>query len=144
MNSVITTAAPRGCEQPPAGQWRCGLLEEDDIQGAVALYGGSPRTPRRHCPKVPPKLKPPPPPPPQPPAPHSAAGAVEVFSDAESSSRVTVAWLNAESERVRQAVVARAPGRCPTKPDGLERRTVRADPGVAGRATFPHDLVPSC
>lgn len=144
MNSIITAAAPKQCEQPPAGQWRCGLLEEDDIQGAVALYGGTPRPPREFCPKVPPKPKPPPPPPPQSPDRLSSAGAVEVFSDPGNSSRVTVMWLNDASERVRQAVVARAPGRCPKKPDGLERRTVPADPGGGGRATFPLDLVPSC
>jgi hypothetical protein len=145
MNSTITAAAPKRCEQPPAGQWRCGLLEEDDIQGAVALHGGTPRPPRSaYCPKVPPKPKPPPPPPPQAPDPLSSAGAVEVLSDPGSSSRVTVRWLNGASERVRQAVVARAPGRCPAKPDGLERRTVPADPGGEGRATFPLDLVPSC
>ncbi|MBA3420344.1 MAG: matrixin family metalloprotease [Thermoleophilaceae bacterium] len=145
MNSTITAAAPKGCEQPPAGQWRCGLLEEDDIEGAVELHGGTPRPPRRaYCPKVPPKPKPPPPPPPQAPDPLSSADAVEVLSDAASSSRVTVRWLNGASERVRKAVVARAPGRCPAKPDGLERRTVPADPGGEGRATFPLDLVPSC
>lgn len=142
MNSTITAAAPARCEQPPAGQWRCGLLEEDDIQGAVKLYGGTPQPPRPYCPKVRPKPKRPPPPR-QPPDPLSSADAVEV-SDLGSSSRVTVSWLNGTSERVRQAVVARAPGRCPAKPDGLERRTVSADPGSEGRATFPLDLVPSC
>ena len=40
MNATINASAPVRCEQPPANQWRCGLLEEDDIQGAVALYGG--------------------------------------------------------------------------------------------------------
>ena len=141
MNSVITAAAPKNCPQPPAGQWRCGLLEKDDIEGAVALYGGSPRPARRYCPKVP---KPPPPPPPQPRDPLSSAGAVEVVPDTGGSRRVTVTWLNGASDRIRQAVVARAPGRCPTRPDGPERRTVPADPGGPGRATFPLDLEPSC
>lgn len=151
MNSTITAAAPARCRQPPAGRWRCGLLEEDDIQGAVKLHGGTPRPPRRtYCPKVPPKPRPPPPPPPEPlepPDPRdplSSGGAVEVLSDPGSSRRVTVRWLNGASERVREAVVARAPGRCPAKPGGLERRTVPADPGGEGRATFPLDLVPSC
>ncbi len=148
MNSTITAGAPARCSQPPAGQWRCGLLEEDDIQGAVKLHGGAPRPPRRaYCPKVPPKAKAkpkPPPPPPQRPDPLSSVGAVRAISDAGRSRRVTVRWLNGASERIRQAVVARAPGRCPAKPDGLERRIVPADPGGEGRATFSLALVRSC
>ncbi len=58
MNATINASAPVRCEQPPANQWRCGLLEEDDIQGAVALYGGRAEPPRRaYCPKVSPKPK---------------------------------------------------------------------------------------
>lgn len=142
MNSTITASAPVRCEQPPAGQWRCGLLEKDDVRGAVGLYGGSVDLQGpRYCPKVPPKPKAPPPPPP---VPLSPAAAVLVTSEPGSSSDVTVRWLNGDSERIRSVVVARARGRCPAKPAGLERRTVDAEPGVEGRATFELELESAC
>jgi Matrixin len=31
------------CPDPPAGKWRCRLLERDDVEGAVHLYGGTVR-----------------------------------------------------------------------------------------------------
>ncbi len=31
------------CPDPPAGKWRCRLLERDDVEGAVHLYGGAVR-----------------------------------------------------------------------------------------------------
>jgi hypothetical protein len=142
MNSTVTANAPRACPQPPAGQWRCRLLEKDDVRGAVALYGGRPDLPRRaYCPKVPPKPKPPPPPPPEP---LSPAGALEIDSDPGGSDTVTVRWLNGASERIRSAVVARAPGACPTRPAGLERRTVDAKPASEGQATFPLEVESAC
>ena len=142
MNSTITNAAPKSCPQPPASQWRCRMLEEDDVRGAVALYGGRPDLPSRaYCPKVKPKPKPPPP---EPPDPLTPAGAVRVSSDPGSSSRVTVRWLNSDSDRIRSAVVARAPGRCPAKPGGLEQRKVDARPGSQGSATFPLELESAC
>jgi hypothetical protein len=148
MNSTITASAPRSCQQPPPDQWRCAMLEKDDVRGAVALYGGSP-APRgpASCPKVAPKPAPPPPLPPVPPVapdPLAPAAAVQVSSEPGSSSEVTVRWLNGDSERVRSVVVARARGRCPTKPAGLERRTVDAEPGVEGRATFGLELESTC
>lgn len=32
---------PFNCPAPPRGLWRCRLLQEDDLRGAVKLYGGS-------------------------------------------------------------------------------------------------------
>lgn len=142
MNSTITAAAPIRCDQPPANQWRCGLLEDDDIAGAVKLYGGRANPPaRRYCPKVPPKPKAPPPPPPDPLTP---AAAVEVTSAPGESSRVLVRWLNGPSDRVRSVVVARARDRCPARPGRLERETVKADPGREGSVTFPLDVESAC
>ena len=142
MNSTITASAPVRCSQPPAGKWRCGLLEEDDVRGVVSLYGGRPEpSGRSFCPKVPPKPKPPPPPPPEP---LSPAGAVEVTSRPERSSRVSVRWRNGDSDRVHSAVVARARDRCPEKPADSESKTVAAEPGSEGRATFRLELASAC
>jgi hypothetical protein len=145
MNSTINASGPVRCDQPPANQWRCGLLEEDDIQGAVALYGGRPDPPRRaYCPKVPPKPKAPPPPPPAPPDPLTPAGGVEVTSEPGRSSRVRVRWLNGDSDRIRSVVVARARGRCPSKPGDLDAKTLDAEPGQEGTVSFPLELESAC
>ena len=50
MNPTGTWRGAKLC--PPAEQWewRCGLLEEDDVRGAVALYGGRVATGGRDCP----------------------------------------------------------------------------------------------
>jgi hypothetical protein len=142
MNSTITALAPRECPQPPAGEWRCRMLEKDDARGAAALYGGRPDLRRSaYCPKVPPKPKPPPPPPPEP---LSPAGALEIDSDPGLSDAVTVRWLNGTSDRIRSAVVARSPGACPTRPGGLERKTVDAEPGSEGEVTFPLEVESAC
>jgi hypothetical protein len=142
MNSKITASAPVRCEQPPAGQWRCGLLEEDDVRGAVELYGGAvDRSGPAYCPKVPPKPKAPPPPPP---VALTPAAAVLVTSEPGRSSEVTVRWLNGDSDRIRSVVVARDRGRCPTKPSGLERRSVDAEPGEEGRVSFGLQLESAC
>jgi hypothetical protein len=149
MNSTIVNGAPARCPQPPADEWRCGLLEEDDIRGAVALYGGAPLPPKRtFCPKVPPKPKPPPSLPPEPDSDGSqglgSIGAIEVTSDPARSRRVTVRWLNGESGRVRSNVVARAPGRCPRRPSEGEAKTVPAEPSAEGRVTFPLRIARTC
>jgi len=142
MNSTIVNGAPARCRQPPAGKWDCGLLEEDDIRGAVALYGGHPRLPRHEfCPKVPPKPKPPPP---LPPEDLSSAGGVEVTSAPARSDRVLVRWLNGDSSKLRAAVVTRAAGRCPDKPSEGDTETVRASPGTQGSASFGLELKRSC
>ena len=142
MNATITATAPIRCDQPPANQWRCGLLEDDDIAGAVKLYGGRANPPqRRYCPKVPPKPKSPPPPPPDPLTP---AAAVEVTSAPGESSRVLVRWLNGPSDRIRSVVVARARERCPARPNGLERETVKVTPGQEGSVTFPLEVESAC
>jgi hypothetical protein len=152
MNATITAAAPIRCDQPPAKQWRCGLLEEDDIRGAVELYGGRVDPPRpRYCPKVRPKPKPKPPPPlaPEPLTPAESvaltpADAIEVTSDPGSSTRVLVRWRNGESERIRSVVVARSRASCPSEPGDLERKTVNAVPGQEGTVTFPLELESVC
>ena len=141
MNSTIVNAAPARCSQPPAGKWRCGLVERDDIEGAVSLYGGRPRTPRRYCPKDPPKPKLPPPIEPEA---LSSAGAVEVSASSGDLSEVTVRWVNGSSDKIEAAVVARGEERCPRRPSGGEAKTVPAEPGFEGRATFPLEPERSC
>lgn len=47
MNPVGTVNGPTLCTEGASWTWDCGLLHADDVRGAVALYGGSPRPPRR-------------------------------------------------------------------------------------------------
>jgi hypothetical protein len=50
MNPTGTWRGAKLC--PPAEQWewRCGLLEEDDVRGVVAIYGGRVASVARDCP----------------------------------------------------------------------------------------------
>ena len=139
MNSVIVNGAPARCRQPPPGKWDCRLLEEDDVRGVVALYGGTPRLRGpKFCPKVQPKPKPPPPVSPE------SVGAVRVLPSFGRSPRVTVRWRNGDSAKIRASVVARARGHCPDEPSAGETKTVPAEPGSEGRVTFSLQLERSC
>jgi hypothetical protein len=48
MNPSTTGLIPGECRLQPEWRWHCGLLEADDVRGAVRLYGGrvKPRPPR--------------------------------------------------------------------------------------------------
>ena len=138
MNSTIVNDAPARCPQPPAGKWRCGLVGEDDVRGAVALYGGERRPPRRLlCPKFPQEQRREPR---RASASPSPAEAVEVQASYGRRGRVSVRWRNGEDERIRSAVTARDSERCPSKPSGDEAKSVPAKAGAPGEVTFP--LVP--
>lgn len=50
MNPTGTWRGPKLCPTKESWEWRCGLLEEDDVRGAVALYGGRVSTIARDCP----------------------------------------------------------------------------------------------
>lgn len=50
MNPTGTWRGAKLCTSPNAWEWRCELLEADDIRGAVALYGGKPAVRARNCP----------------------------------------------------------------------------------------------
>lgn len=43
MNSFLVDSHPERCAASPSGKWICRLLRSDDVRGAVALYGGTPR-----------------------------------------------------------------------------------------------------
>jgi hypothetical protein len=43
MNSYLVNYHPEHCAAAAAGKWICRLLRSDDVRGAVALYGGTPR-----------------------------------------------------------------------------------------------------
>jgi hypothetical protein len=74
----------------------CRLLERDDIQGAIKLYGGRVRTPTPpFCPKPPKK--------------------VERLSDPRAYS-VTLEWGNPRGGLFTHTTVARGKGKCPTSP----------------------------
>jgi hypothetical protein len=47
MNGRGTWSGAEHCRDEADWTWRCGLLEPDDINGAVALYGGRPSTTSR-------------------------------------------------------------------------------------------------
>lgn len=47
MNPSGSRLGPSSCTRAEPWQWRCRLLEHDDVAGAVALYGGTLRAPRR-------------------------------------------------------------------------------------------------
>jgi len=51
MNAVLLNGAPQRCAEPGRSRYRCGILEPDDVRGAVRLYGGTVRvTHREPCP----------------------------------------------------------------------------------------------
>jgi len=50
MNPTGTWRGAKLCPPAENWEWRCGLLEEDDVRGAVALYGGRVATVGRNCP----------------------------------------------------------------------------------------------
>ena len=130
MNSTIVNAVPSSCDSPPRFQWRCGLLEDDDVQGAVALYGGDARVDRgpRFC-----DLYPPP----------SPATGLTVRFDPATSSGIELTWRNAAGGRGRTVVVDHAPEVCPTRP-GERSRDLQATPGKLQSATFRLQLEPTC
>jgi hypothetical protein len=43
MNSYLVNLGPERCPSAPAGTWICRLLRNDDVRGAVKLYGGTVR-----------------------------------------------------------------------------------------------------
>ena len=47
MNSRLLWDHPFKCRAPAPGQWWCRLLTEDDIAGAVRIYGGTSKDPAR-------------------------------------------------------------------------------------------------
>jgi hypothetical protein len=46
MNSSSVNLSPRRCTPNRDWEWRCRLLERDDVRGAVRRYGGKVRRPR--------------------------------------------------------------------------------------------------
>ena len=53
MNSAIVGNHTEHCPAAPSGMWVCRLLRDDDVRGAVRLYGGSARPQRgpEFCPR---------------------------------------------------------------------------------------------
>ena len=47
MNSIVSYRGSALCGHGMPWEWRCQLLERDDVLGAIAFYGGSPRPQRR-------------------------------------------------------------------------------------------------
>jgi hypothetical protein len=53
MNSAGSYSGGVMCPRPQPWEWRCQLLEQDDVRGVVALYGGTVRPQRRASPTCP-------------------------------------------------------------------------------------------
>jgi hypothetical protein len=50
MNPATSGLKPSECPEQPEWQWRCRILEGDDVRGAVSIYGGRvKRRPRPFC-----------------------------------------------------------------------------------------------
>jgi hypothetical protein len=43
MNPTVGNDHTTKCPAPPPGMWTCRLLQQDDVRGAVSLYGGTVR-----------------------------------------------------------------------------------------------------
>lgn len=146
MNSSIIGEAPAGCPQPEPGMQGCSLLEEDDIQGAIALYGGAPRAGQssvlcdaRSAP-APPSAAPAPEPPPPPPPPLD----VSISLEPSSPERLTMRWQNPPGTGAKSIVVAADSQDCPSEPRGVARRVVEARPGLAQSIYLALELEPRC
>lgn len=50
MNPTGSWRGSKLCTSPNPWEWRCEILEDDDVRGAVALYGGKVATTPRNCP----------------------------------------------------------------------------------------------
>ena len=131
MNSSITNAAPSQCPPPEAGQYRCRLLERDDVRGAVALYGGEVAFQGRSssCDLFPP---------PDPPA------DLSIRFDPESSDRIRLEWRNATAKRLESVVVARSTGECPTGGRRADDTVLEAASGARQAVSLPLELSDVC
>ncbi len=147
MNSSILGEVPASCPQPEAGEQRCALLEEDDIAGAIALYGGTPRggqgsilcdEPSRPGSGF--SRPSPPDPPPDPPPPVDVSVQLEPVPE----DRLTLRWENGSSGRIESVVIASASRVCPSEPSDAQRRSVEALPGRRQSAYLPLELEPRC
>jgi hypothetical protein len=138
MNAVIEGDVPSHCPKPPPGKWRCGLLELDDISGAVALYGGRPhpsherycdvRGPAKGARSAPGRRRTRPRPEPV----LARPSAVRVTLDRSGTGWTEVRWINSPSASLSGVVVARGRGHCPTAPSAPGARSVPARPGTRG------------
>jgi hypothetical protein len=137
MNSVIENDVPSHCPPPPPGKWRCGLLELDDISGAVELYGGRPQPTREHyCDVRRPASRPRSAPRTKPARRLGMAAApptsVRVALDRTGTGWTEVRWTNSSSSTVRGVVVSRGRERCPTDPGAPGSRSTPARPNAPG------------
>ncbi len=131
MNSAILNAAPSRCSPPGAGEYRCRLLERDDVRGAVALYGGSVALRRgsSFCDLYPP-VDPP--------------TGLSIAFDPMSSSRIRLEWRNATAERLASVVVATSTRGCPTSATSAGSTTLDAASGARQAAGFVLELGEVC
>jgi hypothetical protein len=128
MNPVLFNGAPQRCTEPGTYEYRCGILEPDDVRGAVRLYGGRVRVQhRRPCDLFP--------------AP-AAVSALTAAIDPDRSVRIAFRTPPAPRPRVetfgqrdagQSLQIGRADGACPADPTGL------FSPPAALRPRFRYD-----
>lgn len=131
MNSTIANAAPSRCSPPEPGQYRCRLLERDDVRGAVELYGGEVASPdaSSSC-----DLYPVPEPPTD----------LSVRFDPANADRIRLEWRNATAKRLESVVVDRSSGACPSSPERDGGTVLDASSGARQAVTFALDLGDVC
>ena len=112
MNSTLWWRCPNS---PQLGQYRCRLVNTDDVRGAVRRYGGRvrPQDPL-YCWKYPP-----------PPAP----GEVSAVSNPASGADVLLRWRNTASPGLSTVGIARGRDACPTTLEGNPYWLEPASPG---------------
>lgn len=99
---VMSYGRDTKCRPRPAPwQWRCRLLEPDDVRGAVKRYGGRVRPPGPALCDIAPR----------PPVPTEPTATVD-----PTQQEVKLTWLTPKAARVRSIVVAGPAKTCPSKP----------------------------
>ncbi|MEA2475009.1 MAG: serine protease [Thermoleophilaceae bacterium] len=115
-----------GCPQPKiAWQYRCRLLESDDLRGGIAIFGGKiGKLGPEYCDssKEPPQVT-----------------GVTAAPTGDGGSGVTVSWTNPTGSQVQRIEVLRRKDACPTGADDKKAEPVGDEQAKAGQPQFTVD-----
>ncbi len=128
MNAVVYVSC-NPLWPPNAWQWRCRVLQKDDLAGATHLYGGTPKL-RHHmfCDKAP-KLP--------------AVSSMVVSEESSSPLRISKVTIKLPRRRVDIVEVDRKAGSCPTAPSDLNAHFVGQVKGKPGTTHSFFDDTPT-
>ena len=123
--AIMQPALGQGCKQPAEiWQFRCRLLEKDDIRGAVALFGGKiGKLGPEYCDRVPPPAAP--------------TGLAVTPAEEEG---VRVAWTTPRGSEIESVRVLRRRDVCPAGPDDKQAELVDESAAVPGQQQSADDL----